>query len=310
MMTESGWHKGMRVHKSVLVGEVLEAFGLEGIAPLKIAGKYIDATLGHAGHAIAIAKTGASVLGIETDPEMISVSKRRIRSEDLENRITVIGGNFKDIDKLARENNFTEVDGVMFDLGVSSYHFGSRNRGFSFRNPVAFLDMRLNPDEQNVTASGLLMTLRKDQMAALFAPVLGKRNAVKVSELIIRERENGPIKTVADLKNIVERSGCFRSGKLHPATKVFLALRMAVNGELENIEEALPKAFGLLRRGGKMVVISFHSLEDSLVKKYFSQLVKNQVGEIPDGEFVKPAEGEVRGNPLSRSAVLRAVRKI
>jgi 16S rRNA (cytosine1402-N4)-methyltransferase len=297
-------------HKPVLEREVLDALGLGSIAHLNNAGKYIDATLGHAGHSIVIAKTGSSVLGIEADEDMILIAKERIDAEHLGENIKIANGNFRDIDKIAGDKDYSQVDGILFDLGISSYHYTQEERGFSFKDPEAELDMRLNAKEQGVKASELLNVLREDQLFEMFYQVLGRNEARKLCKVILRTREEKPFKTVGDIIRVVDRVGGIRSGRIHPATKVFLALRIAVNGELDNINEALPKAFGLLKKGGKIAVISFHSLEDSIVKKYFSNLVKMGVGKYSGAELIKPTETEVTENPLSRSAVLRVIEKI
>ena len=302
-----------QTHKPVLADEVLRGLGLDSIAPLKKPGKYIDATLGHAGYVLEIVKKKAEVLGIDIDKEALKVAKQRLKQAcpptfGLNERgsFKLVLGNFKDIDTIAVENNFTEVDGIIFDLGVSSRQLMDPSRGFSFSNPNASLDMRMNKEIQNLKASDLLNLLRKDQLEDLFCVVMHKGEARRLSSLIIQRRVKTPFNKVEDLLEVVGKNLNF-TGSLHPATKAFLALRMAVNSELENISISLPKAFELLKPGGRLLVISFHSAEDTIVKNYFRKLSSEGAGKLINNKPIVPTLNEISQNPRSRSAKLRII---
>ena len=300
-------------HEPVMVDEVLDALGI--VAPLKSQAQksFIDATLGNAGHTISICKSGGRVLGLDVDKEAIRVARERLEKAcptHLSNKVgssKLTQANFKDIDLVAEKEGFKEVDGILFDLGVNTNQLTSVDRGLSFANKDAELDMRLNPENQEVKGNDLLNGLREDQLTDLFEKVLNYQETRDLVKRIIKTRETRPFKKVGDLLDIV---GVKEEGdKIHPATKPFMALRMAVNSELENLEEALPKAFSLLTRGGKLAVISFHSGEDRLVKKFFGDKEKGGEAKIITKKPELPSLKEIRKNPKARSAKLRVLEK-
>lgn len=274
----------VKEHIPVLLNESIDALKVE---PGK---RYIDATFGAGGHTKEILKRGGEVLSIEFDPKMI----KRF-GESLEGA-RVVEGNFVNIDKIAKENGFHDVDGVLFDLGISSVHLDSDERGFSFKNEDAPLDMRLSPEFQGVTAADLLNSLPKSALAQMFEFGMNRHKALDLSSKIIKEREEKKFETVGDLLDIVGRE---RRGKIHSGTKAFMALRIAVNSELANLSEALPKAYGLLKSGGVLAVITFHSGEDRVVKEFKKDLQ----------ELILPSDEEISENPRSRSAKLRIIKK-
>jgi 16S rRNA (cytosine1402-N4)-methyltransferase len=226
-------------------------------------------------------------LGIEADPEMLEIAKERISEGKF------VLGNFKSIDEIARNNGFENVSGILFDLGVTNLQLTSEGRGFSFANPEAELDMRVNPQDQGVKASDLLNVLREDQLTDLFKETLDRGAAGWISRKIIKVR---PIQTVGDFLEVCR--GLKGKSSLNEATLPFLAVRIAVNSELENLNEVLPKAYGLLKSGGRMIVISFHSGEDRIVKNF------------QESRLILPSEDEVRVNPRARSAKMRVIEKI
>ncbi|HTK03923.1 MAG TPA: 16S rRNA (cytosine(1402)-N(4))-methyltransferase RsmH [Alphaproteobacteria bacterium] len=276
----------MNFHETVLVEEVIEALHV------KKSGKYIDATLGNGGHTLEILKHGGQVLGIERDPEMLAISKERLGGKAL-----LVNGNFVDIDKIAKENNWQPVSGILFDLGVTNLHLKSLERGFSFENPEAILDMRLNPNIQGVKAADLLNVLREDQVEEMFKTVMEPGHARWITKRVIEKRSQELIKTVGDFLQICEG---LKTGKsnIHEATLPFLALRIAVNSELDNLKVGLEKAFKLLEKGGWLVVISFHSGEDKIVKEFLKY-----------SKLVVPGENELAINRRARSARLRILQK-
>jgi len=275
-------------HVPVLLLEALNALHV------KKTRKYIDATLGAGGHAAAILAKGGSVLGIEADYQMIEIAKENLKQAG--DDFVIAQGNFVNIDRLAKENGFTQVDGILYDLGISSLHY-KNGRGFSFENESEPLDMRLDTKFQAVTAADLLNTLREDQINEMMRAGMEKGEAKRSSRAIWKYGQRKKYETVGDLLQALGRLPRF--GKLHPATKVFAALRIAVNSELTNLMESLPRAWDLLRPGGKLVVISFHSGEDRIVKQFMGSGAKPVV----------PCEDEIYRNPRARSAKMRVLSK-
>ena len=303
-------------HEPVLVHEVIDA-----LAPLNKL-KIIDATVGTAGHTFALVEKGANVLGIEADRTMHDVAKRRLEKsfgyaqdqgpallprKDFGGRYKLVLGNYRDIDKIANENGFTDVDGALFDLGVSNLQLISGERGFSFLNPKAELDMRVSLEEQALKAKDLLNALRNNQLVSLFGHVLTIRDSRYLAAKVIAQREIKPFETVADFLEVATRLPTKK--RLHPATLPFLALRMAVNSELENLEEALPKATKLLKRGGKLLIINFHSAERNVIFDFMNKAEKQGLGRVVTEYPIVPTEDELKENPRARSSELRIISK-
>ena len=303
------------LHEPVLLKEVLEAFELDLTARSKKEVRIIDATLGLGGHTEAFIKSGTSVLGIEADKETLKLAKVRLmaacpapKKENAWGKFKLILGNFRDIDGIAKSEGFESCDFILFDLGVSSLQLTSDVRGFSFRNKNAILDMRISRDSQTVKASDLLNVLRMDQLVSLFSEVMDFGGSRKLAKKIAESRDIKKIVTVGDLTEIIEST--LRKGKsLNISTLPFLALRIAVNSELENLKEALPKAFRVLKRGGKLAVISFHSGEDRIVKNCFKDHQNNKEGLIV-GDVIQPKREELENNNRSRSAKMRIIEKV
>ena len=287
-------------HETVLVEEVLEALHFEKD------GKYIDATLGNAGHTLEILKRGGKVLGIEIDPMMLAIADKRLKDEGLSGYL-LVNDNFTNIDQIAKGEGWNEIDGILFDLGVTNLHLKNLERGFSFENPEAPLDMRMDPAAQGVKGADLLNVLREDQLRELFEITLEPGAAKWISGRVIHSREAKPIENVGDLLEITQGLRTSKHG-INEATLPFLAVRIAVNSELTNLEEVLPKAFALLKKGGRLVVISFHSKEDVLVKNFF----KSMAGEGAKQITFKPVmagEHELEVNRRARSAKMRVLEK-
>jgi 16S rRNA (cytosine1402-N4)-methyltransferase len=306
--------KNNNYHEPVMVHEALYYLGLE--APLKDqAYKTIDATLGSGGYTLKLCEIGTRVLGIDADEDMLEIARERLEDacpasdKNVGGSFKLVHANFRDVDKVAKENGFSDVDGVVFDLGVSNIQLTSKKRGFSFGNKKAPLDMRVDRIDQNAKASDLLNVLREDQLEEMFGKVLSYQKAKKLAKEVSQKRKNKQFETVGDFLLITERI-FERRGKLHPATKPFLALRMATNSELENLEEALPKALKVLKSEGRLVVVSFHSGEDEIVKEFFKKAEKDGLAKIITRSPITPSEVEVNKNPKSRSAKLRAIEKI
>ena len=292
--------KNNNYHETVLVNEVIDNLHIEKTR------KYIDATLGNGGHTLEILKKGGEVLGIDLDPVMLAIASERMEASG-EKNYKLVNGNFTEIDKIAAENGFNPVNGILFDLGVTNIHLKDLERGFSFENPEALLDMRINPEAQGVKAADLLNVLREDQLTDLFKVTLEPGAAKWISGRVLHSRAANPIVTVGDMLEISEG---LRTGKpgLNEATLPFLALRIAVNSELSNLEEALPKAYELLDKGGRLVVISFHSGEDALVKDFFKEKA-GQGAKIITFKPVHAKEEEISVNRRARSAKMRVLER-
>jgi len=293
-------------HQSVMTQEVIEAFDN---AHLK-GGRFIDATLGMGGHTLELIKHGATVLGIEYDQRMLKLAESRIKESQINKGATykLIQGNFRDISDIAQKNAFTEADGILFDLGISNVQLMHPEFGFSFSNPEAKLDMRADSKAQ-VKAKDLLNILREDQLRELFSETLNYPEAKKLSLEVVKRRSLVPFNKVGDLLEVCARVMPMK-GKINPATKVFLALRIAVNSEMENVREALPKAVEVLKEGGILAVITFHSTEDRIVKDLFTDLEQFRKGEVLTKKPISAGEDEIMENPKARSAKLRVIKKI
>ncbi len=269
-----------KYHQTVMLEEVLNEIP---------GGKVIDCTLGTGGHTQGLVNKGCQVLAIEADPKMLKIARKR-----LGDKAKLILGNFVEIDKIAQNHNFLKVDAILFDLGVSNLHFKSDDRGFSFEDENQLLDMRLNPDTQGVKALDLLNALNIGQLIELFSVVLKPKDA---RELGRRVMENRPITTVGQFKKLCWGLG--EKKKLSISTLPMLALRIAVNSELTNLEEVLPKAFSILKEKGKLLVITFHSKEREILDNF----------KLGNKRVLYPTENEIRLNPRSRSARLYIVEK-
>ena len=295
-------------HKPVLLGEVLVHLGVDN-AHLNTNTRIIDATLGAGGYSLAFVARGADVLGIETDPAMLKIARSRLEtarppSVNHGGSPTLVQGNFVDMASIARLAGYEQVDGIVFDLGVATEQLTSPYRGFSFRNENALLDMRLSPETQGVTASDLINALDKTALTKLFGTTCTWAESTKLASRIVSQRETRQVATVGDF--LILTKGIFKARRgINPVTRAFLALRMAVNSELENLSEALVSAVNLLGGGGKLAVVSFHSGEDAIVKRKFQEFEANGIGRVVTKRPIVPGKNETEGNPRARSAKLR-----
>lgn len=288
-------------HIAVLLKETID------LLDIKTGKKYIDATLGGGGHTAEILKRGGMVLGLDQDEEAIERLKKRFETYIEEKKLTLMKGNFIHIGNIAQDNGFEKVDGILFDLGMSSDQFES-GRGFSFMKDE-LLDMRMDSD-LGVTAADLVNALSQRELLGLFSRLGQVERAGEIAGAIVESRKLRPVKTTKELVEIIGSVPAYRRQKdLHPATKVFMALRIAVNNEPENLEMALPQASELLTAGGRLAVISFHQGEDRIVKQFFRSGQTFGIKEI-NNKPVVAGEEDVRLNPRSRSAKLRVGEKI
>jgi len=287
-------------HITVLLEETIEALAVQP------GGRYIDCTLGAGGHALAIlerSSPGGQLLGIDADPEAIAAARTRL--EAYQSSILLVNDNFINLEAIATEHDFSPVHGILFDLGLSSPQLESSGRGFSFKGDEP-LDMRLS-SSQEVTAADILNTSSEAELTQLIRTLGEERHSRRIARYIVQER---PIETTLQLVGVIERAVGSRRGRIHPATRTFQALRIAVNRELENLSSALKQATGLLGLGGRLVVISYHSLEDRIVKRFMQQEAKEARLRLVHKKVITPSLAEVHFNPRSRSAKLRAAERI
>lgn len=300
----------MAFHKPVLVNEVIELLGFKKFAHSKVEGKFIDATLGLGGYEFFLKDFNLSILGIDVDAESLSLAKKKLAKAGLSKNIIFERANFRNISEVAKMYGFVDVDMVLFDLGVSSYQIENFEYGLSFKYTNAPLDMRIDRQTNLVSAKDILNFFDAARLQDIFKLTLSKKIARVLALEIIKKRRERKFEKIGDLLEIVNKVVKKNNNKLHPATKVFLALRMVVNSELENLREALPLSFELLKEGGRLGVISFHSGEDRIVKNFFIGLKKDNKGIILNKKPIVPSTNEVLENPRSRSAKLRVIEKI
>jgi 16S rRNA (cytosine1402-N4)-methyltransferase len=281
-------------HISVLLNETIEAL------QVKPGEKYIDATLGGGGHTSEILKLGGKVLGIDQDQDALDFVRGKLGADK---NLVLAKGNFKDIASLAKDNGFKDLSGILFDLGVSSHHVDEADRGFSF-NKDGPLDMRMDRD-QKIKASDLIQTLTKGELYELFTKLGEERFSRSIIESIIRARQIKKIETTTELAEIISKAVPYRQKGINPATRVFQALRIAVNDELNSLAEALPEARDLLGANGRLAVITFHSLEDRIIKHRFKDWAEEGLGTVITKKPIIPSEEEIEINKRSRSSKLR-----
>ncbi|WBY64570.1 MAG: Ribosomal RNA small subunit methyltransferase H [Thermocaproicibacter melissae] len=303
-------------HKPVLFDETIESLSI------KPDGVYIDGTAGGGGHSRAIAEklTTGRLLAIDQDPDAIQVLKERLGSFPC---VSIYQCNFAEMKEAAAANGINEADGVLLDIGISSYQVDNPERGFSYHHDAP-LDMRMS--KKGVSAKDIVNTFSWQELAEIISKYGEEKYARQIAQGIVRAREKAPVETTLQLAEIVKQSvpakAC-RDG--HPARKTFQALRIQVNGELDKLSEGLDAAFSLLKPGGRLAVITFHSLEDRIVKQRMADWCKGCIcppdfpvcvcGRKPQAELLYkkglvPSEQEIKENPRSRSARLRVCVKL
>lgn len=273
-------------------------------------GIYVDATVGAGGHARAILEKirSGKLIGIDCDERAIRETRKNL--ENHEGKLLLVHENFLYLDKVLENLRIREVHGILFDIGMSSLQLEDGARGFSFRRDGP-LDMRMDT-RNTLKASTIVNHYPQERLEKIFREYGEERNARKIARAIVRCRAARSIQTTLELAEIVLRvyPRKMRYAKIHPATKVFQALRIAVNRELEILPDALSKASDFLKRGGRIVVISFHSLEDRIVKQFMVSKQKQKVLKSLVRKPVVPDKKEIESNPRSRSAKLRAAVKL
>jgi len=271
---------------------------------------FIDATLGQAGHSREILKKNGpsgKVLGIEQDQEILKTTRETLKDLGYEKRIILVNDNFVNLKKIVERENFLKVKGIIMDLGVSSWHFDESGRGFTFLKDEPLI-MTFD-GEKSPNAKEIINSWSQEDLEKIFRDFGQERFSKRIAENIVFKRKIQPIETTFELIEIIKKSAPER-GRINPATRIFMALRIAVNQELANLESALPQSIDILDKGGKLVVISFHSLEDRLVKNIFKTQEKQGIVKILTKKPVMAGSEELKINQRSRSAKLRVVQKI
>jgi 16S rRNA (cytosine1402-N4)-methyltransferase len=302
-------------HEPVMIPEIMKALNVQP------GGRYIDGTLGEGGHSREIlraADPGGQVLGLDADAEAITVATERLA--EYGESFRAVNVNFRDVRATALQYEFVPVHGVLFDLGVSSLQLDRESRGFSFRRADP-LDMRFSFDQQ-ITAADIVNRYAESELADIIFHLGEDRAARRIARAIVRSR---PILTSLELAEVIEKVNPRRGKRTHPATQTFQAIRIAVNDELSALETALEQAVSLLGQGGRMAVISYHSLEDRIVKNFVRKQASDCI--CPPGTPVCrcdhlatlkvitrrpliPTDAETASNPRARSAKLRVAERI
>ncbi len=302
-------------HTSVLLNESIEAL------QVRPGGRYIDCTLGEGGHSAVIlekSSPGGQLLGLDADPQAVKSARPRLKQYG--ESVILVNVNFCKLAEICSEYNFRPVHGIIFDLGLSSLQLAEKGRGFSFQQEAP-LDMRFSPD-QKLDASQIVNDYSESDLAMLIWQYGEESKSRRIARNIV---DNRPLKTTSELARIVAKAFGGNRKKIHPATKTFQALRIAVNQEIENLKSALEQTTNLLEEGGRLAVISFHSLEDRSVKEFMnhqsSQCIcppeipvcicnHNPTLRIVNRRIIKPTKEETMSNPRSRSARLRVAERI
>ncbi len=301
-------------HTPVLLEETLKALSVQP------GGRYIDCTLGDGGHAAAILERsapGGQLLGMDADPVAIEIARERL--QEYKNSALLVNDNFANLQSTCIKYDFFPVHGILMDLGLSSRQLSGSGRGFSFQYDAP-LDMRYNP-AQKTTAADVVNTASEERLAHIIRTYGEENQARRIAHLIVQNR---PLKTTGQLVDLIEQV-VKRHGRIHPATRTFQALRIAVNHELEHLETALRQAVELLGYEGRLAVITYHSLEDRIVKQFMQKEASNCI--CPPGtpvcvcghtarlrlinrKVITPGAKEIEANPRSRSAKLRVAERI
>ena len=291
------------LHRPVMVEEVLDYLNLQS-------GQIIlDCTVGGGGHASGILdkiKPDGFLIGIDKDMEILQTAKQALSKTT--GKFKLYHADYSDIDEVLRQAEVDKVNGVLLDLGVSSLQFDQADRGFSFAKEAP-LDMRMDRS-RGITAQNLIQRLSETELGELLWKYGEERWSRRIARAILKEEKEVGIITTRQLAAVVERVVPRGKSKIHPATRVFQALRIAVNKELENLEIFLGKIYNYMAVGARIVIISFHSLEDRIVKNKFIEMVKQNVFRILTKKPITPCEAEIRENIRSRSAKLRAAERI
>lgn len=295
------------IHKTVMLKEVIEY-----LDP-KQGQMFVDGTANGGGHTFALAEKvvpDGKVIAIEWDKDIFDNLKNKVEGSEFKNNISVANDNYANLKDIISQNGVNNIDGIVLDLGFSSLHLESSGRGFSFQKDEP-LDMRYSQG-QELTAYEIVNGWPEEDIARILRDYGEERFSYKIAKTIYDQRKREKISTTNDLVKVIERAvpAFYRRGKIHCATRTFQALRIAVNGELDNVESVLPQIVETLKSGGKVAIISFHSLEDRIVKNFFKDNAKEGKLKIITKKPIVASDEEMKENPRSRSAKLRVAEKI
>ena len=273
---------------------------------------FVDCTFGEGGHTKEILKKNkpeGKVLAIEIDPDLYEKGKEL--EKKFKGRLILKRGNFAELKRIVKEEKFSPVNGILFDLGISSWHLEKSQRGFSFKRDELLI-MRYDKNLKDLTPIDVLNKFPEKEIEKILKNYGQERFAKQIAKEIVKERKQKRIETAFQLVQIIRKATprWYQRRKIHFATKTFLALRIFVNQELENLKEGLKQALEILERNGKIVVISFHSLEDKIVKEFFKKAKKKGLLEILTKKPETPSKEEIQKNKRARSAKLRAAKKL
>lgn len=296
------------MHVSVLKDESIDGLSIRSGDII------IDGTLGGGGHSMEIVRrfgSGVKIIALDLDSD--AIDRVKAISKDIPSDIVFRTIGFQDFEKVLDELHIPSVDRILLDLGLSSFQLDNGGRGFTFREDEPLLmTMKKNPDENDLTAKTIVNTWEEKTIADIIYGFGEEKYSRKIARAIVEAREKKPIETTYDLVKIIEESvgHLYKRMKIHPATKTFQALRIAVNAELSNLEKVIKEGFDRLSNKGRIAIITFHSLEDRIVKRAFVELKQKGHANIITKKPIIPTETEIKSNPRSRSAKLRIIEKI
>lgn len=296
------------IHKTVLLHEAID--GLE----IKDGDVFVDGTLGGGGHFEEVAKrfgNAVVMIGIDLDPLAIERTKARLISHKL--KVHYVNDSFRNISSILDSLSIRNADRILLDIGLSSNQFEESGRGFSFqKNEPLVMSFKKDPNKNDLTAREIVNTWDLENISTILKGYGEEQFAWKIAKAIVARREEKPIETTFDLVEIIKLATpkWYHSKRIHPATKTFQALRITVNDEIESLRQGIKDGFERLNFGGRMAVISFHSIEDRTVKQFFKKISDSDLGKLVTKKPIIPTKNEIEDNPRSRSAKLRIIEKI
>lgn len=294
-------------HKTVLLHQSIDNLDISS------GDIFVDGTLGNGGHTEEVCKRfgdNVSIFAIDQDEDALERSKKRLSEYK---NINYIWGNFRDIDTLLLSKGIKQVDAILLDIGLSSNQLEESGRGFSFqRDEPLLMSFKKDVTEQDLTAYEIVNSWDEENITSIISGYGEEQFAYRIAKAIVRSRKMKPINTTHELVDIILSAtpSFYHRKKIHPATKTFQALRITVNDEIGSLKKGISKSFNILKKEGRLAVISFHSLEDRVVKNLFKELENSKVGQKINKKPIIPSEEEIKENPRSRSAKLRVIKKI
>jgi len=292
------------IHKTVLLQESIDGLSI------KSGDVYFDGTLGSGGHALMAGLKGARVIGVDRDTEALKRAEDRLKNAQI--NFTLINDSYRNIDQVLISLKIEKVDKIMLDLGLSSDQFETSGRGFTFQKDEPLLmSFKKNLGPEDLTGMEIVNNWEENNIADIIYGYGEERYARRIAKKIIEFRKIKKIETTFELVEIIKKATPFayHKGRIHPATRTFQAIRITVNDEIEALKEGLSKGFESLSKGGRMAVISFHSIEDRIVKHFYKEKGELGIGKIITKKPIVPSESEIQSNPRSRSAKLRIIEK-